>query len=238
MSVSLLTELLRDEPGIRAAVLLDAAGRRLDVFTRGRAPVVPIEAAVRKAFGFMKEHAKLGPGGAPASWVALYAEAQVTIMPTGGGVLGLVAARDVDVRILEATAAAVAARHRELPEGPSADVGEVPPRSASSSQSSPGPVRALLMNWEVPTPGRRPSRGAVGLPVMRHLLRVFTRYRPADGRMLLEAELARRALQPMDVEARVLNELLSFAMQHVADPVLRERFLAEVLQDDGGDGDT
>lgn len=79
---------------------------------------------------------------------------------------------------------------------------------------------------------RRP-RGAVGMKVMRHVLRVYQRYTGNDARRLLERELVDLGATPASLTVPQFADLIRRAAAHVADPVDRRQFLSEALGDRG-----
>ncbi|ACY19034.1 hypothetical protein [Haliangium ochraceum] len=105
----------------------------------------------------------------------------------------------------------------------------------SSRPSASGTADGRMsISWTAEPSGGRPPRDAVGLGVMRHVLKALARrIGPAEARSILDAELRNMGATPSTVRASEFTDMLHNVANRMANRADREAFIADALGDMG-----
>jgi hypothetical protein len=115
-----------------------------------------------------------------------------------------------------------------------------PPRGVSPGQSVRGPARSVAdsqvsISWSSDDLGQqKPPPDAVGLAVMRHVLKALARRIGAvDARAILDEELRTIGATPATVRAGDFTDIIHSVASRMANTDDREAFIADALGDAG-----
>ena len=90
---------------------------------------------------------------------------------------------------------------------------------------------ALSVSWAVEGYKLPPPPGAVGLAVMRHVLKSLMRQIGREGKPLLEEELHRIGATPATVTAGQFTDLIVAVARRIPSPGARDAFMSDALGD-------